>query len=291
MSNLSAPTDFSEHLSSLKEHYEAIIAENESKVVQAKEQLAHVSALLKGSILSTTTQGKTTRPAKTPKRKSKPASAKPAKKSVRAARKQAKPKKGPSMILTPLPPYQGVSKIEAVTKVFQENSGQVLHIDDVIERLFGDLSPEEAAAEKIRMKDVMARGVRRKLWSKAPQLPLSYILKSSIETERTPRKKAKSRPPSRVTKRPASTSSGRADRLKVKAAYRNQGMSEVLVGILQNNQGRPMTADDVLPILYGKLPARDIPLAKKRLHDLFYKGVKANRWKRVPDQKGAYVLT
>ena len=44
------PPSFKHHLSALQEHYEAILAENESKVSEAKEQLIHINALLENGM-------------------------------------------------------------------------------------------------------------------------------------------------------------------------------------------------------------------------------------------------
>ena len=196
------------------------------------------------------------------------------------------------MALTPLPAYVGMSKIDAVAKIFQDNLGKILHIDDVIDRLLGELSPADLKAERIRMKDVMARGVKRGLWSKVHKVALSYILEAPSEKKRgTGKKTTKNRSPRKSKPARPSSSSSRGEELKVKAAYRNQGMGDVLESILREHPGEPMTADKVIPILYGKVPAQKLPIAKKRLHDLFYKGLQKKRWKRVPKKRGAYVLT
>jgi hypothetical protein len=70
--------------------------------------------------------------------------------------------------------FDGLSKLHAVLKVMNENTG-VINVDDIIERLFGQLSLADYKAEKGRMKDVMNRGVKGGLWRKAPA-PLSFIV-------------------------------------------------------------------------------------------------------------------
>ena len=71
---------------------------------------------------------------------------------------------------------RGLSKIDAVSKVLAEQSGTVMHIEDIIERLYGELPKAELKAEKDRMKDVMTRGVKRGLWSRASGIPSSFVV-------------------------------------------------------------------------------------------------------------------
>ncbi len=84
-------------------------------------------------------------------------------------------RRGRTQVLSLPVQYAGLSKLETVAKVLQENSGTVMHIDEIIEYLYGKLSGEDLKAEKVRMKDVMTRGVQRKLWNKAQGVPSSII--------------------------------------------------------------------------------------------------------------------
>jgi hypothetical protein len=96
----------------------------------------------------------------------------------RAAKANQAPGQSPRIILPMHSDFTGLSKIEAVEKVMAEYAGKPVHIDTIIDRLFGTLSSAEAKAEKGRMKDVMNRGRDRKLWNKAPA-PLSFIMTAS----------------------------------------------------------------------------------------------------------------
>jgi hypothetical protein len=89
------------------------------------------------------------------------------------------PTRGRAQILVLPPQYEGLSKIEAVSKVLQENLGNVMHIDTIIAKLYGVLSPKAITAERVRMKDVMKRGVERKLWQKAPGVTSSIMIGES----------------------------------------------------------------------------------------------------------------
>ena len=92
----------------------------------------------------------------------------------------SKPKqasRGREQVLSLLAEFDGLSKIEAVSKVLTEQSGTVMHIEDIIERVYGELPKAELKAEKDRMKDVMTRGVKRGLWSRASGIPSSFVVK------------------------------------------------------------------------------------------------------------------
>jgi hypothetical protein len=105
----------------------------------------------------------------------------PAAKSKTAAPKQPEiislqsKTQGTKIILPMHSDFDGLSKLHAVLKVMNENTGKVINVDDIIERLFGQLSLADYKAEKGRMKDVMNRGVKGGLWRKAPA-PLSFIV-------------------------------------------------------------------------------------------------------------------
>ena len=110
--------------------------------------------------------------------------------SAKLGRKQSKPKtekaavskpkqasRGREQVLSLPDEFEGLSKIEAVSKVLTDQSGTVMHIEDIIERLYGELPKAELKAEKDRMKDVMTRGVKRGLWSRASGIPSSFVVK------------------------------------------------------------------------------------------------------------------
>ncbi|HEY9827254.1 MAG TPA: hypothetical protein V6D19_17590 [Stenomitos sp.] len=109
--------------------------------------------------------------------------------------------RGRSQILNLPAPYTGLSKIEAVAKVLGDNPGQAMHIDRIIEHLYGNLAPAEAAAEKVRMKDVMKRGIEKKLWNKAKGIPSSIVIGEVTDASAAqPLPQPKKRPLQKVTK-------------------------------------------------------------------------------------------
>ena len=109
--------------------------------------------------------------------------------SAKLERKQSKPKtkkaavskpkqasRGREQVLSLPTEFEGLSKIEAVSKVLAEQSGTVMHIEDIIKRLYRELPKAELKAEKDRVKDVMTRGVKRGLWSRASGIPSSFVV-------------------------------------------------------------------------------------------------------------------
>ena len=88
----------------------------------------------------------------------------------------AKSSRGREQILSLPAEFEGLSKIEAVEKVLGEHPGSIVHMNDIIERLYGKLTGAELKAEKDRIKDVMTRGVKRGLWSRAEGVASSYVV-------------------------------------------------------------------------------------------------------------------
>ena len=118
----------------------------------------------------------------TPSTKAETSSAKLGLKQSKPKTKKAavsKPKqasRGREQVLSLPTEFEGLSKIEAVSKVLAEQSGTVMHIEDIIKRLYGELPKAELKAEKDRVKDVMTRGVKRGLWGRASGIPSSFVV-------------------------------------------------------------------------------------------------------------------
>jgi hypothetical protein len=74
-----------------------------------------------------------------------------------------------------LPSFEGMTKLEAIESVLKKYSGEVLHHDTIIQNLYGDLSPEEIKAERVRIKTALLGGVKNKKWQKA-SVASSYFL-------------------------------------------------------------------------------------------------------------------
>ena len=59
--------------------------------------------------------------------------------------------------------FRGLSKIDAVQRVLADRAGQRVHLEDIITKLYGDLSRDELTAEKTRIGQVMTRGMKKGL--------------------------------------------------------------------------------------------------------------------------------
>jgi hypothetical protein len=88
---------------------------------------------------------------------------------------------GRKVVLSLPKEYQGLTKNDAVAKILQENAGKPVHIDDIIERLYGKLSVQDFKAEKTRMRTLLITGVKRNFWQKA-DVPQSFIIAGSSKT-------------------------------------------------------------------------------------------------------------
>lgn len=196
-------TTILDNLIFLRQHYEALLDDASSSTF-AREQLSHVYALLVDQYQSgsgkaasvaaapaaapVTARGRgrgAAKAVKAPRAPRAPKAAPAAKtrrgpKAGRPATRVAKPKGtvGSRIKLTMADEYQGLSKIDAVGKIMEENRNQIVHMNDIIEKMFGKLDDKEMKAEQMRMKDTLIRGVRRGLWQKAKGVPLSYFLGS-----------------------------------------------------------------------------------------------------------------
>lgn len=84
-----------------------------------------------------------------------------------------------SSVLKMNKPYDKMTKIDAISKIMQENPGRVMHTDDLSLILFGKLTPEQHQAERARMKTLMYRGVDQNRWLKVPKKQMCYVFESS----------------------------------------------------------------------------------------------------------------
>ncbi len=80
-----------------------------------------------------------------------------------------------------LPIYQDMKKLDAIGVVLEKYRGEVLHHDTIIQMLYGNLSPADLKAERVRIKTALLTGVRNNRWAKAPK-PSSYFLKPEAAT-------------------------------------------------------------------------------------------------------------
>jgi hypothetical protein len=128
--------------------------------------------------------------------------------------------RGRTQVLSLPAQYSGLSKIDAVAKVLEKNPGSVMHMDEIIEHLYGKLTDNELKAEKVRMKDVMTRGVQRKLWQKAKGVPSSIFMgePTNSSVKKNFSKVTVLQPQSTTVKKPRKSSPLQAEKPKRKKA-------------------------------------------------------------------------
>jgi hypothetical protein len=202
-------------LTTLKAHYEQQLTQAEPLVsAHYADLLSHTDALLLGLLLQNNGPAA---PIATPK----PLAQASAPKAVAQSKPKAKTstaKAKPEAVSVPasrisfplLPAYQGKSKLDAISTVLEENQGKVVHQDDIIKELYGELSPEALKVERLRMKAALHQGVNKKLWQKA-SAPSTYIVKSAKAKITAPtvtakaKSSAKGSKPKSPSKQPAPT--------------------------------------------------------------------------------------
>lgn len=75
-----------------------------------------------------------------------------------------------------LPPYQHLTKSEAVEKFLLENEGNAFHIDDITRGLHGELEADAIRAERSRMYDTLKKGAAKGLWAVVPSSNNYYTI-------------------------------------------------------------------------------------------------------------------
>nr|WP_249370269.1 hypothetical protein [Acaryochloris marina] len=90
-------------------------------------------------------------------------------------------------------PYDQMNKIDAISQIMQENPGKVMHNDDLIFIIFGELSGDELKAERNRMYKTMYDGTKQNRWIKSPNVPMSYIFEENSQVKPKESKKTKTR--------------------------------------------------------------------------------------------------
>jgi hypothetical protein len=319
------PSDspFIEQLIAQRDRYQSQIDHYDQQATYARQQLAHINALLLDQFLPTTAPSPIPSgtaqplalaatlqeppyppalPSRTPtpeveqlpkpaaKLKIKPLKPAPAAKAERTA-KQKRP--GSPLQLPLLAPYAHLSKIAAVGEVLKEHRGSSVKPETIIQAIYGELSAADLKAERPRMRAVLNQGVRKGLWSKSQGRGGDYILdapKSEPAANKPPSKAKRSQ-----SKKPAQPKSKPASRQTVEKSAPGKGkarglslMAQVIDAML-SHPGEVMTSEAVAKEIFGSLPSREWAAVRKRISGIFSQGLKEQKWQRVPNEKGAYI--
>jgi hypothetical protein len=307
MPTLSDTTPFVETLIALRDRYLSTLLSTPQQANYAREQLNHINALLidqgvfpealsprqdslaladpidEKPILSTQTLRTNPRKAvdKTPAISSSAKSATPTQDQPERSSRET--------ILALLPEFTGMSKTAAVTQVITDHSGQILHLDDIIRLLHGDLDESALREERKRMRTILWQGVERQRWERVKGKDAHYTLSNKLLSAATPSKRKFPGKPAPAQSLPAQrkqTGKAKSEQIAVISGSLMGAVEQVLA----DNRGIPMRAEAIAEVLYGQLsPARFLEV-KKQISDRLAKGVKTQRWQRVPKQVGVYVL-
>lgn len=210
--------------------------------------------------------------------------------------------------------YDGMTKLEAISKVLTDQSGHVLHQDSIIQLLYGDLSPDVLNEETRRLRASLFQGVRKGLWQKAAKQPSSYLVKASklrkakeanngagqqpeIELEappvRKPGRKANTSKPSNSAKsaaKPKSASRGREQVLSLPSEFDGLSKIDAVAKVLNEHPGTVVHIEDIIKRFYGELNKADLKAEKDRMKDVMTRGVKRNLWSRATGIPSSYVV-
>ena len=85
-----------------------------------------------------------------------------------------------------LPPYQGMNRMEALSLLFAEHSGTVLHLDFIVRSLYGTVEPTLLKVIKKRVWNNLTSGVEQKLWARVADSPGCYTLSLKLVEPASP---------------------------------------------------------------------------------------------------------
>jgi hypothetical protein len=303
------------NLITLKTQYEQALTEADTISAHYREQLSHVNALLLNQIgsvnglapfqthiksaepildviaalqESTDINRLTLAPAKTVVEVS------PTPPEVAPKPKQAKAQPSPAVGgRTPrelLPIHQGLKRLDAIAKVFQNHQGQEVTIDTLTEQLFGNLSTEAHKAERLKLRTLLYQGEQRGLWTKGDAAS-TYVIKASGQaTAKTvaqpkatatakaavPRAQAKAPKASPVTATPKKRIS-----LPLLSSFDGMTKLEAIASVLEKNRGEILHHDTIIQSLYGDLNLEEIKAERVRIKTALLGGVKNEKWQKA----------
>jgi hypothetical protein len=215
-----------------------------------------------------------------------------------------------------LPAYQGKTKLEAIGTILKEHQGKMMHQDDIIQELYGELSPEAFKIERLRMRAALIQGMKKKLWQKAP-IRSSYILKASTQatTPAQPKTELKPLPTNKVGGRGRAKRKSSTAAKKVLATAKNEtalpkkpeiislqsktlgakiilpmhsdfdGLSKIdaVAKVMNETPGIVVNIDDIMERLFGQLSLADYRVEKARMKDVMNRGQGRGLWRQAEE--------
>ena len=164
-----------------------------------------------------------------------------------------------------LPPYQHLTKSEAVENFLQSNEGKTFHIDEITRALHGDLGDKAIEAERSRMYNTLRKGAARGFWETVPNETNYYTINlKSVETQ----KKLESEPEQKSQKRETTTKSLEG----ILPQYQHLNFTEAVAIVVQSKAGKTLTPEQLARKLYGDLEGKALTIAKDRAGKTLWRG-------------------
>lgn len=180
-----------------------------------------------------------------------------------------------------LPQYEHLSKSEAIEKLLQEEAGNILHIDDIIQSLFGDLETPAFKAEKNKLYNALNQGIENGLWDKVPGRPGCYTIVLEQAIKKTDSKKP-------INKHKEISALALIEALP--PAYQGLKLIQAVEKVLQGNPRIAMNSEKIAQILFDKTEEAIFTAAKNKIGKALWSGAKEKRWQGVPGKLGVYKL-
>jgi hypothetical protein len=196
---------------------------------------------------------------------------------VEFTKKARKPLKQPL-----LPEYEHLSKSEAVEKLLQEETGNILYVDDIIRYLYGELATPTFKVEKNKLYNTLNKGVENGLWDKVPGRSGCYtsVLEQAIKKSETEKLNTKQQ------EIPASTLIE-----ALSPAYHGLKLTQAVEKVLQGNPGVAMNSEKIAQILFDKAEENIFAAAKSKIGKVLWAGANQGRWQGVPGKLGVYTVS
>lgn len=174
----SLPSAVTSNLEALQSHYHGILDAYEEQVNHARNQLAHIEALLNQSTaISALPQSSTSK--EEPVATSKSTGKTPRKYAKSALPQQVEQPKASSRrnsTLKFIKPYQDKTMLGAIQQVLQERKGKVVTIDETVQTLYGDLKSDLYKVAKERVMKSLSKGKQEGMWESVPNKLGCYTL-------------------------------------------------------------------------------------------------------------------
>jgi hypothetical protein len=187
-----------------------------------------------------------------------------------------------------LPVHQGLKRLDAIAKVFQNHQGQEVTIDTLTQELFGNLSAAAHKAERLKLRTLLYQGEQRGLWQKGSATS-TYLIKGTGQAVTQAATPAKSntadKPRAQAAKAPKVTSkTGTAkQRISLPLLPSFQGMTklEAIETVLKKYSGEVLHHDTIIQNLYGDLSPEEIKAERVRIKTALLGGVKNKKWQKA----------